>query len=129
MLKVRLSKLLLGIAVFLVLLIIFDLYNFKRTVNYSESTGMTLFGVAQAVSGDYNNAILLQKDKVVRFFDNTHTSCDYTSLKKILQNQQANSKQSTLHIIVEKDTDYQSIVAVLKMMPELHIESYKLFKA
>ena len=129
MLKVRLSKLLLGIAVFLVLLIIFDLYNFKRTVNDSESTGMTLFGVAQAVSGDYNNAILLQKDKVVRFFDNTHTSCDYTSLKKILQNQQANSKQSTLHIIVEKDTDYQSIVAVLKMMPELHIESYKLFKA
>lgn len=85
--------------------------------------------IKMAVSSDYDNSIVLYKDKAVFMIDHIKVETSYDSVNQIISRKIDLLKQKEFNIICTKETDYKTIVHILDAISINKIARYKLLKA
>lgn len=120
----RLRNLLLFVLGFLIVSVIF----FYLTIIYSKPT--TAFENTtdgdKAKQQDFNNCILLRKDKATLVLARVETNISYVNIGNELPDKLKGL--NNLNIIYAKDADYNSVVKVLNAVAAAGMQNYKLLK-
>lgn len=85
--------------------------------------------IKMAVSSDYDNSIVLYKDKAVFMIDHVKVETSYDSVNQIISSKIDLLKQKEFNIICTKETDYKTIVHILDVISINKVARYKLLKA
>lgn len=96
-----------------------------RSTNLHESSA----GIPWAKPSDYDNCLVLEKNKVVRIIGQHRETLSYEKLEQKITREIDQIKAKELKIIFLKETDYQKVTQTFDLMAKLSISDYTLVRA